>query len=112
MDVAMVLKVVQMAISEILPDVMVVLRDLGEKPPHGIIHDRAEAKIGDMRGFLVWDYIVWNEITFDDEYGNIISFFNSISDKETKNVWNQLVAKYGIKKEDAHVQEDSKEDPR
>ena len=96
MDVAMVLKVVQMAISEILPDVMVVLRDLGEKPPHGIIHDRAEAKIGDIQGFLIWDYIVWNEITFDDEYGHVISFFNSVSDKETKKAWDKLVAKYGI----------------
>lgn len=96
MGVEMICKMVQVAVSEILPDVVAIIRDVADKPPHGIIHKRIEAKICDIQGFLVWDYIVWNEITFDDEYGNIISFFNSISDKETKKVWNQLVDRYGI----------------
>lgn len=63
---------------------------------HGIIHKRAPAEINGKKGFLVWDYIIWNEITFDDENGNIISFFNSIHDDKTEVMWDQLVSKYGI----------------
>lgn len=63
---------------------------------HGIVHKRAEAEINGIRGFLVWDFVVWNEITFDDMEGHIMSFFNSISDDETEAEWNQLVKKYGV----------------
>lgn len=54
---------------------------------------------------------MYNEITFDDAEGNIISLFTSISDKATKAEWNRLVDEYGIKKGDSHVQEDTEEDP-
>ena len=106
MDGTKLLKAVQVAIALILPDAIAILRE----KPHGIIHKRAEAKMNGIRGFLVWDYIFWNEITFDDMDGNIISFFNSVSDKKTKAVWNQLVDEYGIKRGDVHVQEDAEED--
>lgn len=63
---------------------------------HGVVHKRAEAEINGIRGFLVWDFIAYNEITFDDAEGNIISFFTSISDDKTETEWNRLVVKYGI----------------
>jgi len=63
---------------------------------HGIVHKRTTAEINGVKGFLVWDYIIYNEITFDDVNGNIYSFFSSISDKETEDEWNKLVEKYGI----------------
>ena len=63
---------------------------------HGFVHKRAEAEINGIRGFLVWDFIVYNEITFDDAEGNIMSFFTSMSDDETEVEWNRLVRKYGV----------------
>ena len=63
---------------------------------HGFVHKRAEAEINGIRGFLVWDFIVYNEITFDDAEGNIMSFFTSTSDDKTEVEWNRLVKKYGV----------------
>lgn len=63
----------------------------------GIIHKRVNAEIYGVRGRLVWDYIVYNEISFDDLDGDVISLFTSISDKKTEVEWNRLVNKYGIK---------------
>ena len=63
---------------------------------HGFVHKRAEAEINGIRGFLVWDFIVYNEITFDDSEGNIMSFFTSTSDDKTEVEWNRLVRKYGV----------------
>lgn len=63
---------------------------------HGIVHESVPAEINGKKGFLVWDFIVWNEITFDDEDGNIMSLFNSVSDDETKAKWNEFVSKFGV----------------
>ncbi len=63
---------------------------------HGIVHRRAEAEINGVHGFLVWDFIVYNEITFDDADGNIISFFTSMSDSKTEAEWDRLVKTYGV----------------
>lgn len=95
-------------IQGVIPVAELVIREASKL--HGFIHKTAEAEIGGIRGLLVWDYIVYNEITFDDAEGNIISLFTSISDKATKAEWNRLVDEYGIKKGDAHVQEDTEED--
>ena len=62
---------------------------------YGIIHKRTTAEINGKKGFLIWDYILANEITFQDEDGEIKSFFISFSDAETEKEWNKLVAKYG-----------------
>lgn len=77
-------------IQQIIPTAQMLTR------VHGIIHRRAPAEINGIRGYLVWDFIVLNEITFDDADGNIISFFTSISDTKTEAEWNRLVSKYGV----------------
>ena len=64
---------------------------------HGIVHKRTDAEINGVKGFLVWDYILYNEITFDDMDGKIYSFYKSFSDDETEAKWNELVAKYEAK---------------
>lgn len=64
---------------------------------HGRIHDRKEAEVNGIRGFLVWDSILYNEITFDDMEGNIISLFTSGSNEKTEAKWNELIDKYGVK---------------
>lgn len=64
---------------------------------HGIVHKRMNAEINGVKGSLVWDYIVYNEITFDDVDGNIYSLFKYGSDEETETVWNRYVDLYGVK---------------
>lgn len=62
---------------------------------YGFIHKRIEAKVDGKKGYLIWDYIIWNEISFLDDEGKSMTLFSSISDKETEEVWNELVLKYG-----------------
>ena len=63
---------------------------------YGPIHKRTTAEINGKKGFLIWDYMLANEITFQrDEDGKIISFGISFSDEETEKKWNELVEKYG-----------------
>lgn len=64
----------------------------------GIVHDRTEAQIQGMDGFLVWDYLLYNEIYFETLDGKMISFYTSFSDEETKNKWDKLVELYGVRK--------------
>lgn len=78
-------------IQELVPAAKVISKT------HGFIHKRAEAEINGIRGFLVWDFVIYNEITFDDAEGNIMSFFTSVSDDKTEAEWNRLVEKYGVK---------------
>lgn len=66
------------------------------KKVHGIVYKRTAAEINGVKGSLVWDYIIWNEITFDDMEGNIISLFSSASDRDTEKVWEELLKKYGV----------------
>lgn len=61
-----VLKIIQ----EVIPIAKLAIREASRL--HGIIHKRAETEINGIRGFLVWDFIAYNEITFDDAEGNII----------------------------------------
>ena len=63
---------------------------------HGWVHKRTTAEINGKKGFLVWDYIIYNEITFHADDDSIISFFNSLSDEKTEAEWNKLVEKYGV----------------
>ena len=66
--------------------------ELVEAIPHiyGLIHKQVPAKIHDEKGFLIWDYIIFNEITFKDMRGNIYSLFKSMSDSETEKKWDEL----------------------
>ena len=84
------------AVQAAIPVAEFVLREAPKI--HGFIHKRVEAEINGIHGFLVWDYIAYNEITFDDDKGNVMSFFTSISDKETEARWNELIDMYGINK--------------
>lgn len=87
--------------SKVIMEILAAAPELGKiieraSKTHGFVHKRAEAEINGIRGFLVWDFIVYNEITFDDAEGNIMSFFTSMSDDETEAEWNRLVRKYGV----------------
>lgn len=63
----------------------------------GFIHKAEPIKYGEKFGFLVWDYILYNEITFISVDKEIIQrLFTSISDDVTENEFNVLVQKFKI----------------
>lgn len=71
------------------------IHGLGAIP--GFVHKRRPAEILGVKGWLVWDYIIYNEIFFEDAEQKIsVTFFQSISDAKTEEEWNELVERYGI----------------
>lgn len=50
----------------------------------GMIERVDPITINGKQGFLIWDYVLYNEITFVDENDNHISMFTSISDSKTE----------------------------
>ena len=63
--------------------------------PYGPILRQEEIKTGDKQGRLVWDKIIWNEITFEDTEGHKTSLFNSVSKEETEKEWKRLIDQFG-----------------
>lgn len=81
------------SVTEIVKEIVV---DAVRNRPYGIVHESHEVSIGGKDGLLVWDYIIWNELTFEEfDTGRKRSLFNSISDTETKTRFELLVEKYG-----------------
>ena len=70
---------------------------VAKEKPFGIVHDAHPIKLDGKSGLLVWDYIVWNELTFvDSDTKEKQSLFNNISDKKTREKFDEYVSKYGI----------------
>lgn len=63
---------------------------------YGLIHKSTAAVIHGTKGFLIWDYIAFNEITFKDADENIVSLYRGFSDQDTEKMWHELVEKYGV----------------
>lgn len=62
----------------------------------GFVVKRVPGVYDGKKGEFVWDYIIWNQITFDAEDGTIKSFFCSMSDKKAEKAWNELMSQYGV----------------
>lgn len=71
----------------------------------GFIEKKAKVNIDGVPGKLVWDYILWNDITFETkmkkngEMGKKKKqyvLYSSWSDKKTKKKWKKLIAEYGV----------------
>lgn len=83
------------AILELLKEVISVVKL--RNGPYGIIHKREFVMINGVSGILTWDYIIWNEITFEDmDSHQQYSLFNSMSDNETEKRWNELMERFGV----------------
>lgn len=54
----------------------------------------AFAEINDVRGLLVWDSILWHEISFYQFNGRRLSFMNSINAQAVEEKWNELISKH------------------
>ena len=79
----------------------VVLKELLEwiekNKPFGFIHRTEPINYCGELGLLVWDYIIWNEITFVDQKTKFQqSLYSSFSDKNTEEKFNELVSRYGM----------------
>ena len=73
------------------------LKWIADNKPFGIVHKTAPINYGGEIGLLVWDYIVWNELTFvDHATKSKQSLFNSFSDHKTSEKFNEIVSRYGI----------------
>ena len=74
-----------------------ILKWIADKAPFGIVHKTAPIMINGEKGLLVWDFLLWNELTFVDQATKSKqSLFNSASDKKTQAEFDRLVSKYGI----------------
>lgn len=74
-----------------LPEIVQIL-----SKTYGVIYKQTPAEINGVKGFLIWDYILFNEITFKDMDENIYSLFKSTDDSETEKKWDELEKKYGV----------------
>lgn len=64
---------------------------------YGIIHTAPVIINGD-KGFLIWDYILINELIFvNSENDKITSLYKSLSDKKMEDRFNEFVRNYGGK---------------
>ena len=61
----------------------------------GVIVDTQPVRINGEDGFLVWDYILFNEITFvNSRTKQYTSMYTSFSDNQTRAKYNQLLSKF------------------
>lgn len=67
-------------------------------PKFGIIHKtEVIKKEGTVEGYLVWDYILWNEISYISADGqNIQRLFNSTSDEKTEKEFQKLILQFTL----------------
>lgn len=77
--------------------ILKLLEWIKEEKPFGFIEKTAPINFNGKNGLLVWDYVVWNELTFvDSETKTKTSLYTNISDKATKEQFDELVEKYGV----------------
>ena len=63
---------------------------------YGIIHKSTPAIMNGDKGFLIWDCIIYNELTFlNSETGEIAPLYHSFSDKKMESRFNEFARKYG-----------------
>lgn len=63
---------------------------------YGAVHKAVPVVINEEKGFLIWDYILFNELTFlNSETRELTSLFTSFSDEEMEKRFNEFAIKYG-----------------
>ena len=75
--------------------------------PYGIIHKQAFIEYNGKKAKLVWDYVLWNELTVEvfntvsdtDKDVNTVkySIAEKISDSEMEKMFNEILEKYPLK---------------
>ena len=82
-------------VSGIVSDVVVdIIKSVSKQ--FGFIEDSHPVNMNGRDGFIIWDYILYNEITFVDSADKShTSLYTSFSDTKTRNKFNELVEKFG-----------------
>ena len=86
-------------ILDAIADVVGAVAEIGVslKDKYGFIHKQAFINYHGKEGRLVWDYLLVNELTFEDrETGAQYSLGISASDKKTEEFFDDLVKQYVI----------------
>jgi len=64
---------------------------------YGIIHKATPAFMNNYNGFLIWDFQVYNELTFfNSETKDFISLYHSVLDEKMESMFYEFAEKYGI----------------
>lgn len=64
---------------------------------YGIVHKSTPAIMNGCKGFIIWDYILYNELTFlNSETGEIVSLYHSLSDEKMEKRYQEFAHKYGV----------------
>lgn len=72
---------------------------------YGFIEKKAKVNIDGVPGKLVWDYILWNDITFETKMKKNgkkgkkkkrYELYTGLSHKKAKKKWKKLIAEYGV----------------
>ena len=86
------------AVKKVVPDLLFNgIKTVIREKPYGIIKKRARICYDGIKGDLVWDALLFNEITFhDDQAQTHRSFGLNTHDAKTQKQFDQIEKKYGI----------------
>ena len=89
-------EIVKNLVAELFPEIVKDIVTSVRSKPYGLVRKRARIRYANKSGDLVWDYLLFNEITFeDDETHKKISFGIRWDDEEMGETFDEIVAKYG-----------------
>ena len=67
---------------------------------YGFIEKKAKVNIDGVPGKLIWDYILWNDITFERKGKNgkkkQYALYTGLSHGKAKKKWKKLIKEYGV----------------
>lgn len=65
-----------------------------EQKPYGIVKKRELLLFDNEKYWLVWDYIIWNELTLENvKSGQKASMWQGMSDEEAQNQFDEIFSK-------------------
>lgn len=63
---------------------------------YGTIFKVTPASMSNNRGYLIWDFLIYNELTFlNAEKGKILSLYHSVLDEKMEIMYYEFAEKYG-----------------
>lgn len=86
--------------TEAVKAAVTMVKDLLDRAERGqgIVHMANPARVGSNEGFIVWDYLIYNEVYFiaNDPKMRIQSFVRTASDATAQQAFDEQVNRYGI----------------
>ena len=64
---------------------------------YGTIYKATPASMSNNKGYLIWDFLIYNELTFlNAETGKILSLYHSVLDEKMEIMYYEFAEKYGL----------------